>query len=79
MTKAGLLHTRAGTAGAITQDTVRPRHPFSTVRTLDETASVEQKLVGGLGIVLVGHMGNRLVYSYTEGRNRISLVVSDTL
>lgn len=65
-----------GEVALIYEDTAPPYDPFSTVRAPDESATIEQRPVGGLGVLLAAHMAKRIEYSYTQGRNRISLVVS---
>lgn len=69
------FHVRDGEVTLIYEDTAPPYDPFSAVRAPDESATVEQEPVGGLGVVLIAHMARDIEYSYAQGRNRISLVV----
>jgi serine/threonine-protein kinase RsbW len=58
------------------EDAAPPHDPFASWRPPDEASSVEERPVGGLGVVLVTNMADRLEYSYAEGRNRISAVMT---
>ncbi len=42
----------------------------------DETATVEEWPVGGLGVLLVAAMAREIEYCRADGRNRIRLVVA---
>ena len=57
------------------EDTAPPYDPFMTVVAPDEAASVEERAVGGLGVLLVACLATDVEYRRAEGRNRISLVV----
>ena len=57
------------------EDTAPPYDPFATVRVPDEAASVEERPVGGLGVMLIAAMAERVDYTYAGGRNRISLIM----
>ena len=57
------------------EDTAPPYDPFATVRVPDEAASVEERPVGGLGVMLIAAMAERVGYTYAGGRNRISLIM----
>ncbi len=70
------ITVRDGEVALIYEDTAPPYDPFSAVRAPDESATVDQRPVGGLGVVLIAHMARHIEYSYAQGRNRISLVVS---
>lgn len=58
------------------EDTAPPHDPFATVMEPDEAAALEDRRVGGLGVLLVAAMASDLTYRHAEGRNRISFVVS---
>ena len=61
---------------AVTYEDTAPRYdPFATVGVPDEAASVEERPVGGLGVVLIAAMAERVDYTYAGGRNRISLIM----
>jgi len=66
---------REGEAALTYEDTAPPYNPFSAVEAPDDSATVEQRPVGGLGIVLIARMARHIEYSYAQGRNRLSLVV----
>jgi serine/threonine-protein kinase RsbW len=66
---------RDGEVALTYEDTAPPYNPFSVVRAPDESATVEQRPVGGMGVVLIAHMARHVEYCYSQGRNRISLVV----
>ena len=70
------ITAREGQVAITYEDTAPPHDPFSAVRAPDESATVEQRPAGGLGVVLIAHMARHIEYSYAQGRNRISLVVS---
>lgn len=57
------------------EDTAPPHDPFATVGVPDEAASVEERPVGGLGVMLIAAMAERVDYTYAGGRNRISLIM----
>jgi anti-sigma regulatory factor (Ser/Thr protein kinase) len=57
------------------EDTAPPHDPFATVRVPDDTAAVEDRPIGGLGVWLIAAMAARIQYARVGGRNRISLVM----
>lgn len=57
------------------EDTGPPHDPFASVHVPDDSAGVEERPVGGLGVVLVAAMAERIQYARVGGRNRISLVM----
>jgi anti-sigma regulatory factor (Ser/Thr protein kinase) len=57
------------------EDTAPPHNPFGDIQRPDETASVEDRLVGGLGVLLVATLAPDAEYRRTEGKNRIHLVM----
>ena len=57
------------------EDTAPPHDPFAKVPVPDEAAGVEERPVGGLGVVLIAAMAERVDYTYAAGRNRISLIM----
>ena len=57
------------------EDTAPPHDPFAKVRLPDEAAGVEERPVGGLGVMLIAAMAGRVQYAYVGGRNRISLIM----
>ena len=66
------------TAGHIAldyEDTGPPYDPFASVTPPDLAASVEDRRVGGLGVLLVSAMARQVAYRRIGDTNRISLVV----
>lgn len=57
-------------------DTAPPHNPFEGVRRPDETASVEERPVGGLGVLLVASMARDAEYRRDEDGNHIRLVIA---
>jgi anti-sigma regulatory factor (Ser/Thr protein kinase) len=57
------------------EDTAPPYDPFATVGVPDGAASVEERPVGGLGVMLIAAMAERVDYTYAGGRHRMSLLL----
>jgi len=57
------------------EDTAPPHDPFAKVRVPDDATGVEDRPVGGLGVLLITAMAERVQYAHVGGRNRISLVL----
>lgn len=57
------------------EDTAPAFDPFAHVAMPDVVASVEDRPVGGLGVLLVSEMAQQIEYRRDGDRNRISLVV----
>ena len=57
------------------EDTAPPHDPFAAVAPPDEAASVDDRLVGGLGVLLVASMARDVEYRRVDGRNRIALTI----
>ena len=57
------------------EDTAPPHDPFAQVRVPDDAFGVEERPVGGLGVVLIAAMAEHVQYTYAGGRNRISLIM----
>jgi serine/threonine-protein kinase RsbW len=51
-----------------------PHDPFAAVVRPDPDADVQDRPVGGLGVLLVSAMARHVEYRRADGRNRISLV-----
>lgn len=61
---------------ALTYEDTGPAHdPFARVITPDTGAGVEERPVGGLGVLLVSEMAQQVEYQRAGDRNRISLVI----
>ena len=59
------------------EDTGPPYDPFASVTPPDLTASVENRRVGGLGVLLVSAMARQVEYRRVGDTNRISLVIGN--
>jgi anti-sigma regulatory factor (Ser/Thr protein kinase) len=57
------------------EDSAPSLDPFATAPRVDESASVEERPVGGLGLSLIAGIVERLEYAHVGGRNRVRLVV----
>jgi anti-sigma regulatory factor (Ser/Thr protein kinase) len=68
------LEARPGRIGVTYEDEAPPFDPFTTA--LEPSAAVEQRPVGGLGLVLVARMTGERTYARTGGRNCVSLVLA---
>jgi len=60
------------------EDTGPPHDPFAAVGAPDAAAGVEDRPVGGLGVLLVSVMAHQVEYRRVGDRNRISLVIGAT-
>ena len=58
------------------EDTGPPHDPFAAVRQPDAAAGVEDRPVGGLGVLLISAMAQQVEYRRAGDTNRISLVVT---
>jgi anti-sigma regulatory factor (Ser/Thr protein kinase) len=56
------------------EDTGPPHDPFAVVASPDPDAGVQDRPVGGLGVLLVSAMARHVEYRRADDRNRISLV-----
>ena len=57
------------------EDAAPPHDPFAAVVPPDEATTVEDRLVGGLGVLLVASMATDVEYRRADGRNRIALTI----
>jgi anti-sigma regulatory factor (Ser/Thr protein kinase) len=57
------------------EDTGPAHDPFASVTPPDDAADVDDRPVGGLGVVLIAAMARDVEYRRADGRNRIALVV----
>ena len=53
------------------EDTAPAYNPFADVQAPDETAPVEARPIGGLGVHLIVTMASRVEYSHADGWNQI--------
>jgi anti-sigma regulatory factor (Ser/Thr protein kinase) len=70
-----VLDALPGRIAVIYEDTGPEFDPFAVREPSEAAAGVEDRPVGGLGLVLVGRLGRNVEYSHADGRNRISLVM----
>lgn len=59
-------------------DTAPPHDPFTEVTPPDDAAALEDRPVGGLGVLLVAALATDVSYSRAEGQNQIRLVIRHT-
>ncbi len=69
------LEVAAGRVALTYEDTGPAFDPFAKVITPDAGATIEDRPVGGLGVLLVRAMARQVEYRRVGDRNRISLVV----
>lgn len=55
------------------EDNASPYNPFDNINMPDPSIPVEEQPIGGLGVVLVASLARHVGYSYSEGRNQITL------
>jgi serine/threonine-protein kinase RsbW len=65
----------AGRIALVYEDTGPPHDPFAAVAGPDPGTSVEERPVGGLGVLLVSAMAQQVEYRRADDCNRISLVI----
>lgn len=64
-----------GEISLIYEDSAPRRDPFADAPRIDESATVEGRPVGGLGLSLIAGMVDRMEYAHVGGRNRLYLVI----
>jgi serine/threonine-protein kinase RsbW len=65
-----------GRIALIYEDTGPAHDPFARVVAPDTDADVENRPIGGLGVLLVSEMAQQVEYQRAGDRNRISLVIA---
>lgn len=68
-----------GRVGLLYEDTGPPHNPFAAVTLPDNTAEVEDRPVGGLGLVLIAALASEVHYRREDGKNRISLAITGSV
>ena len=58
------------------EDTAPPHNPFELIRRPDDAMDVDERPVGGLGVLLVATIARDVEYRHAEGKNHIRLVVN---
>ena len=58
------------------EDTGPAHDPFASVTPPDDAAEVEERPVGGLGVVLIAGLASDVEYRRADGKNCIALVVT---
>jgi serine/threonine-protein kinase RsbW len=64
-----------GRIALLYEDTGPEHDPFARIVAPDDQAEVEDRPVGGLGVLLVSAMAQQVEYQRVGDRNRISLVI----
>src|SRR5882724_3254136 len=70
------LETRPGWIALTYEDTAPPHNPFAALQRPDDTTDVDDRPVGGLGVLLVATLARDVEYRLADGKNHIRLVVS---
>jgi len=71
------LDVRPGGIGVTYEDTAPRFDPLAAVEAQpDPAVALDERPVGGLGLLLIARMAASLEYSRLEGRNRLALVVA---
>ena len=66
------------TASVSYEDTAPPFDPFQSIANPTDDTSVEDRPVGGLGVLLLTKMAQRFGYAYAGGCNRITFEMAVT-
>src|SRR5215831_13476290 len=70
------LETEPGWVALTYEDTAPPHNPFELIQRPDDTTDVDDRPVGGLGVLLVVALAQDVEYRHAEGKNHIRLVVN---
>ena len=70
------LETEPGWVALTYEDTAPPHNPFEAVQRPDDAMDVDDRPVGGLGVLLVLTLARDVEYRHAEGKNHIRLVVN---
>ena len=70
------LETEPGWIALTYEDTAPPHNPFEVVQRPDDTTDVDDRPVGGLGVLLVAALARDVEYRRADGKNHIRLVVN---
>ena len=69
------LETAPGGIALTYEDTAPPHDPFAAVQRPDDATDVDDRPVGGLGVLLVATLARDVEYRRIDGKNHIRLVV----
>jgi anti-sigma regulatory factor (Ser/Thr protein kinase) len=69
------LETEPGGIALTYEDTAPPHDPFAAVQRPDDAMDVDDRPVGGLGVLLVATLARDVEYRRIDGKNHIRLVV----
>ena len=69
------LEVRSGQIELTYQDSAPPYDPLTAARHADTTSPLEQRPVGGLGMLLTVALCREARYIYVHGRNRVELTL----
>ena len=69
------LETEPGWIALTYEDTAPPHNPFAAVQRPDDATDVDDRPVGGLGVLLVATLARDVEYRRDGGKNHIRLVV----
>lgn len=70
------IETQPGWIALTYEDTAPPHDPFAAVQRPDDTMDVDDRPVGGLGVLLIATLAQDVLYRRADGKNHIRLVVS---
>jgi anti-sigma regulatory factor (Ser/Thr protein kinase) len=70
------METEPGWIALTYEDTGPPHNPFEAVQRPDDAMDVDDRPVGGLGVLLVLTLARNVEYRRAEGKNHIRLVVN---
>ena len=68
-----------GRVGLLYEDTGPAHDPFAALAPPGDTTEVEERPVGGLGLVLIAALASEVQYRREDGKNLISLTVTGSV
>ena len=73
-----LFRNDADRVTLVFQDDGMPYNPMEAEEP-DVTAGAEERSIGGLGLFMVKKMAEQVAYEYTDGKNRLTVILSKTV
>jgi serine/threonine-protein kinase RsbW len=73
------LETEEKFVRLVYEDSAPPYDPLAAAARVDLQSSVEQRPVGGLGMLLTVRLAERAAYVYEDGRNKVELLLARTI